>query len=110
MQRAGICCAPSSCSRESCTLEFVIGAIAAMAELLHAEGQAEAAAELCAALLSWPVTPYCIHDTAQRVRPELETCLQKLETQLPPEVFAAALERGRHRQIDEVVAQLLSAS
>ena len=75
-RRAGICCAPSSMLQGSCTLEFVIGAIAAMAELLHAEGQAEAAAELCAALLSWPVTPYCMHDTGQRVRPDLETRLQ----------------------------------
>ncbi len=90
----------------SCTLEFVIATIAAMAELLHAEGQAEVAAELCAALLSWPVTPFCTHDTGQRVRPELETRLKELAAQLPPEVFAAALERGRQRQIDEVVAQL----
>jgi predicted ATPase/DNA-binding SARP family transcriptional activator/tetratricopeptide (TPR) repeat protein len=96
--------------RESRALEYIIGALAAMVELLQAEGQIEAATELCSALLSWPATPYCVLETAQRVRPELETRLQKLAEQLPPEVFAAATARGRNRQIDEMVAELASAS
>jgi len=93
--------------RGVCALEFVIGTIAAMTELLDAEGQMEAAVELCAALLSWPFTPYCTHDTAQRVRPDLATRLQGLAARLPPEIFAAATARGRQRQIDEVVAELI---
>ena len=96
--------------RQSLVFEWVVGALTVMAELLHAEGQAGAAAELCAALLSWPATPFCVLETAQRVRPELETRLEKLAEELPPEVFAAAEARGQTRQMDEVVAQLLSAS
>jgi hypothetical protein len=33
--------------------------------------------------------------------------MQQLEAQLPPVVFAAAIARGRARQIDEVVAELI---
>ena len=96
--------------RQSCVFEWVVGALTVMAELLQAEGQAEAAVELCAALLSWPATPYCVLETAQRVRPELEARLRELRVQLPPEVFAAATARGQRRQVEDVVAELLSNS
>ena len=96
--------------RQSCVFEWVVGALTVMAELLQAEGQAGAAAELCAALLSWPATPYCVLETAQRVRPELKTRLQELAAQLPSDVFAAATARGGNRNIDDVVAQLVSAA
>jgi len=95
--------------RQSCVFEWMVGALTVMAELLQAEGQAEAAAELCATLLSWPATPFCVLETAQRVRPELETRLEKLAAQLPPAVFAAATARGRSRQVDEVVAEIVGS-
>ena len=78
-----------------------------MAEIQQAEGQWEAAAELCAALLSWPATPHYAPETTQHLRAELEQRLRQLEAQLPPEVFAAAVARGRARQIDDVVAELV---
>ena len=79
-----------------------------MAEIQQAEGQWEAATELCSALLSWPATPNYAPETTQHLRAELEARLRKLETQLPPEVFGAAVARGRARQIDEVVAELIA--
>ena len=77
---------------------------------LQAEGQLEAATELCSALVSWPATPIFAPQILRSLRTDLEARLQGLAGLLPTEVFAAALERGRQRQIDEVVAQLLSAS
>ena len=88
-------------------IQHTIEAIAVMAELQQAEGQWEAATELCAALLSWPATPHYAPETTQHLRAELEQRLRQLEAQLPPEVFAAAVARGRARQIDEVVAELV---
>ena len=85
----------------------MIEAIAAVAEIQQAEGQWEAAAELCAALLSWPATPNYAPETTQHLRKELEARLRALEAQLPPETFAAVTARGRQRQIDEVVAELV---
>jgi len=96
--------------RQSGVSEWVVGALAAMAELLLAEGQAETAAGLCSALLSWPATPNYAPETMQHLRAELEARLQVLEMQLPPEVFAAARDRGRGSRIDEVLAQLVSGS
>ena len=78
-----------------------------MAEIRQAEGQWEAAAELCAALLSWPATPNYAPNLVQHLRAELEQRLRQLEAQLPAEVFAAAVARGRARQIDDVVAELV---
>jgi tetratricopeptide (TPR) repeat protein len=88
-------------------IEHTIDAIAVMSELLQAEGQWEPAAELCAALLSWPATPQYSPSIVQHLRAELEARLRKLEVQLQPEVFAAATARGRARQVDEVVAELI---
>ncbi len=88
-------------------IQHTIEAIAAVAELRQAEGQWEAATELCAALLSWPATPHYAPETTQHLRAELEQRLRQLETELSPEVFAAAVARGRSRQIDDVVAQLI---
>jgi len=33
--------------------------------------------------------------------------MRQLEARLPPEIFAAAIARGRARQIDDVVAELV---
>jgi len=42
-----------------------------------------------------------------KVLRQVKMVMQQLEAQLPPEVFAAAIARGRARQIDEVVAELI---
>jgi predicted ATPase/DNA-binding SARP family transcriptional activator len=88
-------------------IQHTIEAIATMTELIQAEGQLETAAELCAALLSWPATPKYAPNIVQHLRSELEARLQDLQTHLPPQVFAAATARGRARQIDDVVAELV---
>ena len=87
-------------------IQHTIEALAAMAEIEQAEGRLEAAAELCAALLSWPATPNYAPETVQHLRQELAARLQKLETQLSPEVYAAAVARGRARSVQEMVDEL----
>jgi tetratricopeptide (TPR) repeat protein len=87
-----------------------IEALAAMAEIEQAEGRLETAAGLCAALLSWPATPNYAPETVQHLRMELAARLQKLETQLSPEVYAAAIARGRARSVEEIVSELSEGS
>ncbi len=81
-----------------------------MAEIEQAEGRLEAAAELCAALLSWPTTPHYTPNTVQHLRQELAARLQKLEAQLSPEIYAAAVARGRACSVEEIVAELSAES
>jgi predicted ATPase len=83
-----------------------IDALATWSELLSAEGQHAAAAELCAALLSWPATPVFSSLLLRPLRADLAARLRELEAQLPPAVFAAAAARGRCRQVDEMVAEI----
>ena len=87
-----------------------IEALATMAEVEQAEGRLEAAAELCAALLSWPATPNYAPETVQRLRQELASRLQKLEAQLSVEIYAAAVARGRARSVEEIVAKVAEGS
>ena len=91
-------------------IQHTIEALAAIAEIEQAEGRLEAAAELCAALLNWPATPRYTPNTMQHLREELAARLQKLETQLSPEVYAAAIARGRARSMDEILAELSEGS
>jgi predicted ATPase/DNA-binding SARP family transcriptional activator len=91
-------------------IDHTISALAAMAEIEQAEGQLESATELCAALLSWPTTPPYTPNTVQHLREELAASLQKLEAQLSPEIYAAAIARGRARSVDDVVAELAEES
>jgi DNA-binding SARP family transcriptional activator/predicted ATPase len=88
-------------------LRPTIAAVATWAELLQAEGQLEAAAELCSALLNWPATPIFAPQIMRPLRADLKTRLQDLAALLPPDVFAAATARGRSRQVDDVVAEIV---
>jgi hypothetical protein len=74
-------------------------AIEAMAEALLQEGDIERAAELLAFVVELPAT---WHEVRQRVA----QLLRELEAELPPDVFAAAVGRGRSRELDDVVAEL----
>jgi hypothetical protein len=93
---------------QSRLIRQTIDAIATWSELLQAEGQFEAASELCAALLSWPATPIYAPTIMQHLRAELEARLQGLAEQLPPEAYAAAVARGQARAPDEIVAEQVS--
>ncbi len=42
-----------------------------------------------------------------KVLRQVEKAMRQLEAQLPPEVFAAAVARGRTRKLDDVVAELI---
>ncbi len=80
--------APALTQRPARTIE----AIAIMAELRQAEGQWEAAAELCAALLSWPATPSYAPRSAQHLRAELEAAVAATGS---AELPRGGLRRGR---------------
>jgi tetratricopeptide (TPR) repeat protein len=88
-------------------LRRTIDALATWSELLVAEGQLEAAAELCAALLSWPATPIFSSLLLRPLRADLEVRLRELEARLPSDVFAAAIARGQSRQMEEVAAEIV---
>jgi tetratricopeptide (TPR) repeat protein len=75
-------------------------ALAGMAQAIQQEGDLVYATELLACVESWPAA---WHETRQQVT----QVLRELAVQLPPNVFAAAVERGRSRQVDDVVAELV---
>jgi hypothetical protein len=75
-------------------------AISVMAQIFLAQGKMEAAAELCGFLLAWSATTYA-------VRGRVAKAMQELETWLPPDRITAAVARGRARQVDDVVAELV---
>jgi predicted ATPase/DNA-binding SARP family transcriptional activator len=60
------------------------------------------AAELLALALHHPTTTQMTKDRARDL-------LSRLEAELPPEVFAAAMERGQARDLDDVAAEVLRA-
>ena len=72
-------------------IHHTISALAAMAEIEQAEGRLEAAAELCAALLSWPATP-TLH-AEHRAAPTTGTGGTLAETRSA--VVGGSLRRGR---------------
>jgi tetratricopeptide (TPR) repeat protein len=72
-----------------------------IAALLAAEGESERALELLAMFSHHPTTWYWMKH--YRAKP----LVAALEAELPPEVFAAAWERGRTRDLDATVAELL---
>jgi tetratricopeptide (TPR) repeat protein len=89
-----------------CTAAGIAGALAGIAQVLAAQGDRERATEFCAALLDQPATPSYSPQNGQPIRPRLAALFNGLEGQLPAEVFAAAVARGRTRSVDEIVAEL----
>jgi predicted ATPase/DNA-binding SARP family transcriptional activator len=63
----------------------------------------ERAVELLVLVLNHPASSHEVKDKAQRL-------LAKLEAELPPQVIAAAQERGRARKLEEVAAEILADS
>lgn len=72
--------------------------------LLAAEGESEQAAEILALVIRHPAS-YQIRLGEGRIRDSAEGLLTKLEDQLPPEVYAAAMEHGL--DLDEVISELI---
>jgi predicted ATPase/DNA-binding SARP family transcriptional activator len=83
---------PGLAAWDACT------ALTVMGEVLVCEGQYEVAAELAAFLLTWP-------PTSADQRQDSEHSLRTAEERLPPDVFAAAVARGRARGSEDVLAE-----
>jgi predicted ATPase/transcriptional regulator with XRE-family HTH domain len=84
----------------NCWARDTAGAVIGMAQVLAGGGQLTRAAELLAFAVNWPPTMHMAREQAREL-------LGVLEAQMPPEAFAAATTRGRKRQLEDVVAELV---
>jgi predicted ATPase/predicted Ser/Thr protein kinase len=82
-------------------IPFGLLALVAIAALLAAEGEKERALELLALATRHPAS---LQWTKDRAAP----LVTELETELPPDVVAAAQERGRARDLEATAAELLA--
>ncbi len=73
------------------------------ARLLEADGQAERAVELLAFFLSHPDIALPLH----RLQDKAAECLDSLKANVPPDRFAAAVQRGEASDLEAVAAALL---
>jgi predicted ATPase/DNA-binding CsgD family transcriptional regulator len=71
-----------------------------------AQGHSEQATELLALVLQHPAS-YQSRLGEGRIRDNAKELLVKLEQELSPETYAAALERGQELDLDEVIADLI---
>jgi predicted ATPase/DNA-binding SARP family transcriptional activator len=85
------------------SLRVIAKAMAGAARVLQGEGQLEYAAELCAFLSGCSAAEYA-------TRQEMEQVLHGLEPTSVPDLFAAAVARGRVRDFDEVLAELVGGT
>ncbi len=83
------------------TLDWAAFSITGLASILAAEGQLERAAELLSFAHDYPISQHFMRQQAARA-------LANVKQQLPPDVYATAVERGKTLQFDNVVAQLLA--
>jgi len=74
--------------------------------LLVAQGNSEQAAELLAVVLQHPAS-HQIRLGEGLIRDSAKSLLAKLEDELPPEAYTAALERGQVLEIDDVIIELV---
>ena len=81
----------------------VLSALVGVASVSAVEGKAELAVEPLALALNHPATRQIDRDRAQGL-------LDELESELPPEVLAAATARGRNRELEKVVAEILESN
>jgi tetratricopeptide (TPR) repeat protein len=84
----------------TCTRGDAADAVMILAQAFLTEGHLERATELLAFVVVCPPTQHSTREQARKL-------LDDLETRVLPEVFAAAVTRGRARQVDEVVAELV---
>jgi tetratricopeptide (TPR) repeat protein len=83
------------------TLDWATVCITTLASILAAEGQPERAAELLSFAHDYPISQHFMRQQAAE-------SLSNVRQQLPSDVYAAAVERGRTLQFDDVVTQLLA--
>jgi len=78
-----------------------LSALVGLAHLSAEEGDPDQAVELLALAFHHPASAQVMKDRAQDL-------LTRLESELPPEAFAEAMERGRARDLEATVQGLLS--
>jgi hypothetical protein len=83
------------------TLDWAAFCIVALASVLAAEGQSERAAEYLSFVNEYPSSQYFMRELAVQA-------LDKIRPKLSPEVYTAAVERGKTRQFEHVAAELLA--
>jgi hypothetical protein len=76
------------------------GAVELMAEILLARSQVARGTETLAFVAS-------SYSPTHWIRSRAAEALRELEAEVPPDVFAAAVARGRERQLDALIADLL---
>jgi predicted ATPase len=81
-------------------LGHILNILVAIANILASEDQREWAMEVLALVFSHPASWQLAKDIAAPIN-------AKLEAELPPEVVTAAQERGRRRDLEATVAELL---
>jgi predicted ATPase/DNA-binding CsgD family transcriptional regulator len=96
-----------SLTKEVGFVRDIINLLYEFARLRVAQGSPEQAAEILALVLQHPASYHSrMHEG--RIRDSAKVLLTKLEADLPPETYSAALECGRVLELDEVVDDLLS--
>ena len=78
-----------------------------LARVRVAEGEPERAVEFLGLVLGHPAS-YEGRMGGGRIRDSVQALLADLETELPLQDYAMALERGNSRNVDEVVDEILS--
>jgi hypothetical protein len=81
-------------------IPWVLDTFDGIAMLLAGEGEREMALELLTLAVHHPASAQTSRDNAARL-------VAQLEAELPPDVVAAAQERGRARDLEATVAELL---
>jgi tetratricopeptide (TPR) repeat protein len=97
-----------SLTKEIGFVRDIVNLVYEFARLQVAQGNPEAAAELLSLVLAHPASHHRrMHEG--RIRDSAKELLAKLEAELPPEAYEAALARGQELDLDGVVDELLSS-
>jgi len=83
--------------------ELLAAGVAAGHQALGKQEQQQQAVEILSLVLNHPATPHIYKEQAARL-------LAQLEADLPPEVVAAARERGQARTCDALLEEILAAN
>ncbi len=89
-------------TKETSYLRYLHALFTVIADLLVREDKAELAVEVCALVLDQPTV--ILFNPARRAT----HLLQRLQGHIPPDIFATAVQRGRARNLDETIDELIA--